>query len=267
MKDKLFITDLDGTLLDHSKKIPERVVRTIRAFEEKGGRFTIATGRTEVCCHLATDFVPLSVPAVIYNGACVMDLGTGRVLWEQPLRGADYFPLIRSIMERFPDICIEIFAYGPQILVNPRAVMDPYIIREKQKYLTMSLEETPEKWLKLAFSAPHERLLELEAYLDTHENEFPDCSRMFSADYYYEILAEGCSKAGGSQFLADWLQIPREKIAVMGDHLNDEQLLHWGGVAYAPANAHAAIRSMAHVTGATNDEGAVAEALEHYESL
>ena len=264
MKKKLFITDLDGTLLDHNKNIPENAIAAIEAFQAAGGLFTIATGRTEVCCHLVTDHVTLSAPAVIYNGACVMDLATGHVLWDCPLTAADFRPLALEIMEQFPDICIEIFAYGPQILVNPRAVMDPYIIRENQAYQTMELEKTPEKWLKLAFSAPHERLQELESYLDSHAADFPACTRFYSADYYYEILAEGCTKAGGAQFLADWLQIPPAEIAVMGDHLNDEAMLRWGGIPYCPANAHEAVRAIAAVTPLTNDQGAVAQALEDF---
>ena len=264
MKQKLFITDLDGTLLDHDKQIPRRAVDAIEAFQAQGGLFTIATGRTEVCCHLATDHVHLSAPAVIYNGACVMDLSTGEVLWDCPLEAAAFRPLAQAVMEKFPDICIEIFAYGPQILVNPRAVMDPYIIREKQAYQTMTLEQTPDRWLKLAFSAPHERLMELKAYLDQQEGRYPACSRMFSADYYYEILAQGCSKARGVQFLADWLKIPQEDIAVMGDHLNDEEMLRWGGHPYCPSGAHETIRSLAKVLPLTNDEGAIALALEDY---
>lgn len=41
----LLACDMDGTLLDSSRRISERNERALRYFTEEGGRFSLATGR------------------------------------------------------------------------------------------------------------------------------------------------------------------------------------------------------------------------------
>lgn len=61
----LLISDLDGTLLDSRKQIPLRAMDAIRRFVDAGGLFTIATGRTEETCRLATDLLPINAPVIL----------------------------------------------------------------------------------------------------------------------------------------------------------------------------------------------------------
>ena len=256
----LFISDLDGTLLDDQKKIPDNVIEEINHFVQQGHLFTIATGRTEDTCRLATDKLPVNAPVVLYNGASIMDLKSGQVLHQRTLDAGLFKPIVQKLIDRFPDICIQIFAYGPLVLVNPNAPLDPYIIREKQPHCYKKLENTPDIWLKIMLSAPNTRLKEAATYLDNCTS-LPSCSRFFSADYYYEIVAEGCSKGDCARWLSNWLGLHQCDVAAMGDHLNDEEILSWCGIPYAPSNAHECIRSIAHVTKKSNRDGAVAEAL------
>ena len=44
-KNAIIMTDLDGTLLNDEKNISERDLESINNFCDKGGLFTIATGR------------------------------------------------------------------------------------------------------------------------------------------------------------------------------------------------------------------------------
>lgn len=255
----LLISDLDGTLLDQDKHIPVRVLQALEAFTAQGGLFTVATGRTEDTCRLATDRLPINLPVILYNGAAVMDLTTGEVLYEHMLEAAEFKPLLRELMTAFPDVCVEIFAYGPLMLVNPHAVMDPYILKEQQPHRFAALEETPCRWLKIMLSAPNRRLKEVEAFIDERVDKLPPCDRFFSADYYYEIVDKGCSKGDGARFLANRLDIAPEYVAAAGDHLNDEDLLRWCGRPYAPANAHEQIQAIATTMATTNSEGMLAD--------
>ncbi|MDD3336402.1 MAG: Cof-type HAD-IIB family hydrolase [Eubacteriales bacterium] len=257
----MLVTDLDGTLLDSQKAIPAENLRAIEAFVRQGGLFTVATGRTEDTCQLATALLPVNAPAILYNGAAIVDLSSGTVLYSRTLNAAAYRPMLKRLMEQFPDVCVEIFAFGPLLLVNPSAVMDPYILREKQPYRMAALEDTPEEWLKMMLSAPHERLLEVQAFLESERPTLPECTMFFSADYYYEIVDAACSKGACVSFLAQALQVPMERIVAVGDHLNDLEMLRRCGYSYAPANAHPDAKNAAMVLSRTNDEGAVAEAL------
>ncbi len=258
----LLISDLDGTLMDSQKKIPENAVRALERFTDAGGTFTVATGRTENTCRIATDLLPVNAPVILYNGASIMDLLTGNVLYDRTFDATDFRPLAEDLLARFPELCIELFAYGPLILVNPRQVMDPYILRENQPHRMMPLADTPDRWLKIMLSAPKQRLTEIVAYLDTVMDDYPPCSRFFSAEYYYELLPRGCSKGACAGWISDYLQIPRQRVAAMGDHLNDLEILSFAEYGFVPSNAHESAKAVAHVLPATNDEGAIAQAVE-----
>ena len=258
----LLISDLDGTLLDGEKKIPPKAVTAIQRFVDNGNRFTIATGRTEDTCKIATEFLPVNAPVILYNGACIMELETKKVLFQRTISAKAFRPLINEVMEKFPDVCIEIFAYGPLILVNPEAIMDPYIIRENQPYLYMTLDETPEKWLKIMFSASHDRLVEMEKILDKWWPVLPDSRGFYSAEYYYEIVNDKCSKGECASFLSKHLNIPQNEIAAIGDHLNDVEVIKWVGHGYAPRNARREVKKYAKVLEHTNDQEAICDMIE-----
>lgn len=264
---KLFVTDLDGTLLNQSKVIPRNALDSINRYIQSGGIFTIATGRTEKSCCLATDMLPISVPVILYNGACVMDLQTHEVLYEHTLPAKVFRPIVQSVIERFPEVCIEIFTYGSLIFVNPKATIDPHIVREKQEYVSMPLEETPEAWLKIMLFAPHEILKKAAAFLDQQIGGCFKCNTMFSTEHYYEVLNGDSSKAKAVQWLANWMHIDKDNVGAIGDYLNDEELLAWCGYPYAPANAHDRVKKIACVTVRSNDEGAIEEALAHFEQV
>ena len=100
------ISDLDGTLLDRNKKIPSNALDAVRRFVNQGGLFTVATGRTEDTCRLATDILPINAPVILYNGAAVMELKTKQVIYQRTLDGKAFRPMVRELMERFPDICV-----------------------------------------------------------------------------------------------------------------------------------------------------------------
>ena len=259
----LLISDLDGTLLDSRKRIPSVALRALNSFVEAGGTFTVATGRTEDTCRIATDLLPINAPVILYNGASVMDLPARRVLWDKTLDAGVFRPLVNELISRFPDLCVQIFAYGPLILVNEHQVMDPYILRENQPYQMMPLSDTPERWIKIMLSAPKPRLSVIVDWLNGKWQKYPQVSHFFSADYYYEILPRGCCKGACAQWISEYLGVTREETAAIGDHLNDLEILSWVHHGFAPSNAHPDVKAVAWNLPLSNDESAIALAVEY----
>lgn len=46
LQDIFLVSDLDGTLIGANHTIPQRNIDAIRRFQEQGGRFAVATGRS-----------------------------------------------------------------------------------------------------------------------------------------------------------------------------------------------------------------------------
>ena len=64
LHDLLVISDLDNTLLTARNEIPQANRDMIRLFCARGGRFTVASGRSVTSVQAALAGVPLSAPVI-----------------------------------------------------------------------------------------------------------------------------------------------------------------------------------------------------------
>jgi hypothetical protein len=92
-----------------------------------------------------------------------------------------------------------------------------------------------------------------------------ECAISYSADRYLEINAAGIQKGSGLLRLSELTGVPRDQILAIGDHLNDLSMLQAAGAAACPRNATTEVqRICGYVADADNNQGAVAEILEHF---
>ena len=106
----LLVTDVDGTLLDHTGTVPARNREAIAAFMQAGGGFCIASGRSRLSVQCLLERIHLSVnrPCVLINGAMLYDYNTARVASLTPLP---------PVAERFMQQVLREFPYvGPKFL-------------------------------------------------------------------------------------------------------------------------------------------------------
>ena len=73
----LYVTDLDGTLLRSDETTSAFTAQTINSFVEKGMLFSYATARSYVTAAKVTRGIDARIPLIVYNGAMVIDHGTG----------------------------------------------------------------------------------------------------------------------------------------------------------------------------------------------
>ncbi len=79
-EDTLFVSDLDGTLLGDAPRIPDEAAELLRALIAEGLPFTVATARSWASTAPIIEGLGLRLPAVIYNGAHIVDPQTGKLL-------------------------------------------------------------------------------------------------------------------------------------------------------------------------------------------
>ena len=73
----LFITDLDGTLLDNDQKISDSSLTLINHAIARGALFSVATARTPATVSRIMRGVDMRLPMVVMTGAALWDMGTG----------------------------------------------------------------------------------------------------------------------------------------------------------------------------------------------
>lgn len=74
--DTLYISDLDGTLLNSDAQVSAESAKLINAAIDKGIRFTFATARSVYSAAPITSAININVPCILMNGVSVYDLKT-----------------------------------------------------------------------------------------------------------------------------------------------------------------------------------------------
>ena len=116
---RLFISDLDGTILLPDKTLGRRTRRVLERFIDGGGLFTVATGRSAGSAAGTLAGLRLSAEAITHNGALTADLGTGRAAEVVSMAG----PLAAGLFERARSAGLGPMTYalsGDRTVIFPR---------------------------------------------------------------------------------------------------------------------------------------------------
>ena len=71
---ELFVTDLDGTLLNSNKEVSDYSAETLNMLIDKDVNFTVATARTPATVVELLEKINLRLPAVLMNGVLIYDI-------------------------------------------------------------------------------------------------------------------------------------------------------------------------------------------------
>lgn len=94
--DTIFLSDLDGTLLDDTARLPPATRQGLARLLARGLPFTVATGRTPLSVGAILQGLPMAVPWVLMNGALILSPRDGAVWGQVPLGHRALEGLIRS---------------------------------------------------------------------------------------------------------------------------------------------------------------------------
>ncbi|MCS7459372.1 HAD family hydrolase [Paenibacillus doosanensis] len=258
----MLVTDMDGTLLNSGKMISPENKRAIERFVEQGGMFTLATGRIAGSVRRFADVLPLTAPAILYNGAMMYDFANNEVVWQRTLPEAARRAL-QQVMDRFPGLGVEIYCGSEPYYLRENEVTDHHRSMENFKRpATESMELLPEPWIKVLLAWNPAKLDEVEAFTEQFKEKL---TWVRSDDKYLEILPENATKGHALEELMAAKGIERAKCIAMGDHLNDLEMLRRAGVGIAVANAHASLTDVCDRTCKHHDDHAVADVIEWLE--
>lgn len=100
MEKVLYVSDLDGTLLDKADRINPQSVRIINDLISQGMLFTYATARSLSSASIVTKGLTANIPVIVYNGAFILNPSTGEVLSREGFGEAEMKD-VRSVLERY----------------------------------------------------------------------------------------------------------------------------------------------------------------------
>lgn len=249
----LIISDMDGTLLDSDHKISRENIDALNGFVGNGGKFTVATGRNEDSVKLFLRDIPINAPAILYNGALIYDMASGKRLWQDFIdNGVEQ--AIKDVLEKFPETGIEIYSEEESYFLRENNISQEHSKRLGSAPKTAELKEIPRPWYKVMLLDEHERLNCVKRYLDDNYNCFRS---VFSEPQFLELLGAGTSKGNALKRLTAILGMDMSGVISIGDNLNDVEMILYAGVGVAVRNAHKELIQIADYCSGTNDEHAL----------
>lgn len=261
----LLASDYDGTLTNSEGKVPNEVIEKIKYFNANGGKFTICTGRTMKGFHsYSPEFI--NAPVLVANGSMAYDYGKGETFFVTGI-GSENASVINTIRDGFSGIGIE--AYGADFgcyVINPdQRNIDHFGFLKMEYKVVDELPLSAYPLVKIMVSVGNERCFEFQRFLDSID--MGGIKYIPAHGNFIEMVASDADKGKGLLKLAKSLGISENRAFAVGNGANDVDMLKAAAVGYVTANGEPEAMSCGATVVKTNDEFAVADAIEHIEAL
>lgn len=263
-KGVLLVSDMDGTMIQSDFSIPARNVEAIDRFIEKGGLFSLATGRMAESAGRYLHNLNTNAPCILTNGSTIYDMNTRNILWAASIPESVGVTVAEAI-RRFPDIGVEIYRNEEVYIVRRSVWTDRHTANEGFHFYSADIEDMPkDHWQKFLFAGENARLREVEAFMEREKPE--GVYFVYSSTCYFEGLPEGVSKGSTLKRLARMLGISMSRTVAIGDYYNDTELVKTAGFGAAVGGAPRELLDNAQFVAGSCENGAVADLIEYLES-
>lgn len=268
---RLYVSDLDGTLLNGEAKISEKTAQILNREIEKGIDFTISTARTPTTALKIIEPLHLKLPVMFMNGVLIYDMNKKCYLKKETMDENVIMVLLGLIKTKRLDCFLyaleddEFVAYYDSVdsmslnyFRNERIMkynkrfteVDDLSLIANKGIIYCMLRETKQKLEGLYRELSVVNGVKAEFYPDVYSDEY----------YMLEIYSEKASKKEALEFLKK--SGAYNSVVAFGDNLNDKALLEGSDYFYAVSNAHPEIQNMADSIIPSNEEDGVARFIE-----
>lgn len=242
MDKKMIVFDLDGTLLDDSKKISDFTRDVLAEFKSKGGLIALATGRVKK----NTDLYAKQINAdyvICQNGSIVYerDLILSQIEIDQQL----VEDLIHSLLKiKNSNLAV---AYPTRILTNNKQFVKSGV-RDYCDFSVFPLNEIQKISL---FTNSHDQVRNFD--FDSY-----GCKVLYSSEdpNYFVIMNKNVDKLYGIRTICDKLNLKLDDVVAFGDDYNDYEMLRNCGIGVAVRNANELLKKeVQYNCGENNEDG------------
>lgn len=248
MNKKLIFFDIDGTLLDHKKKLPASTEQAIAKLKEQGHYVAIATGRAPFMFPKLREKLGVST-YISFNGQYVV---------------LDNKPIVKSPLDK-----AELIRLTEQAVIHdhPVVFMDhndmkaniPYHSRIESSIGSLKFEHPAYDPVYLENRDIYQSLLFCTAEEENpYKKEFKRFDFIRWHEFSTDVLPTGGSKAKGIEAVVNELEMKKEDVYVFGDGPNDLEMLQYTPNSIAMGNAMPEVKEVAgFVTKDVSDDGII----------
>lgn len=262
----LVVSDIDGTLNNKLRKLPKRNYNAIKEFTDRGGNFTLASGRLQSSLERNYNRITANQPAIVLNGAGLYDYKKQEMMWRSTIgeKGREF---VKYISEEFDEIfkSVDIGVYfDDYVYIVKNGLLSNFTMyADKAKYEHVHhVDDVPQEgWMKVIFWSNPFTIEKLRKVISRLEN--PDANFMPSSILTLEMLQKDTHKGVGIMKLADMLGIEKSHVAAIGDYYNDWDMLQTVGLPACAGQAPSSIHKICKFEACHCNKGCVADLLEY----
>ena len=240
---RALVVDLDGTLIDSSERISDRVHRAVTRIAEKL-YVAIATGREPSDAIRFARQLGLETPQISDGGATIIDPSTGQSLWRYPLDPADAESIVRHLNE----LQAAFIATHPG---GSATRFDDVPHWNLTRVSALDLEEHVSEGLVAEFDQQGD----MQAV-----KVFLPYNNLWAVDF----TRKGVDKAKATLRLASMLGLEAAQLVGVGDSYNDLPLLRVCGLGIAMGDAPDELKAIADFVAPSAQEDGLAVAIEEF---
>jgi len=271
----LYISDLDGTLLNKSAKITDYTANKLNLMIEQGLNFSVATARLLDPVRNMLTNLKINVPIILMNGVLIYD-----IKHEKYIRVNNMFPeVVITIVKAIKKFEISGFMYE---LNNERFItyhefykqhpIPEYIEKRAASYKSICAPNglsniSPDNIVYFTLINTQERLQPLyDAIVTQPEINLAFYKNIYSDDMWFlEIFSKDASKKNAIFYLKQIYGF--EHVVGFGDNHNDLPLFQACDIRVAVDNGIPEIKELADFICDTNDNDGVAKWLENNKAV
>ena len=272
---KLIAFDLDGTLLDRQKNIPEANLQALKAAVAAGALLVPATGRIYTGIPELIRTLPGARYFITINGAYAYDAAEDRNLYSSELsvdtclRLIDYMDILPVIYDCYQDnwgyITRSMFQRAGDFIPDPGIMKMMRELRTPVDNLSETLRQKgrPVQKMQMHFQdlAERDRQLQLVA------ERFPETAVSSSLPWNIEINSAGATKGRALKALCQALGIDLRDTLAFGDGTNDLDMIRTAGIGIAMGNGAEEVKAAADWVAPNNDDAGVAAGIYRFLGL
>lgn len=267
----LFISDMDGTLLNNKQVISEESIAIINELIDQGLQFTIATARSYDSAAKLLEEIHFKLPLIFMNGVFIYDPAAKKNIKSNFLSSERS----REVIDTYEQNGLNPLVYTLDSDLKPHVYYKGIFNASEDTYITDRLSNGDSRFkLVNNFQACQgESIITVNA-IETPERlipayevfqEHPEMTVHYGPDIYtpgyhwLEIADRYANKRDAVRYLKTYLNA--ERLICFGDNLNDLGMFEAADEKYAVSNAHPNIIQAATGLLLSNEEHGVASFL------
>ena len=258
----LYLSDLDGTLLRSDQRLSPFTIDTLNRLTGQGLLFSYATARSYITASRVTKGITPPIPVITYNGAWMLENGTGRVLSRHgftaeetrdifdTLTAHGVWPIVYAMVDG-----VERFSFCPERSTPGMRDFNASRRGDPREHPTDEAHLCDGEVFYFTCIDQPEKLLPLyERYKDTFQCVYSQ--DIYGYGQWLELMPLEATKARAMLELKQMLGCDR--VVCFGDGENDLSLFAAADESYAVANAVESLKRAATAVIGGNDEDGVA---------